>query len=108
MAVKRIWHGWTKPENAESYQELLHKEVFPGIETRDIRGYQCVELFRRNMGSEVEFITIMTFDSLEDVKKFRGKDYEQCYVPEKAQQLLERWDKIASHYESVEKRVHRL
>jgi hypothetical protein len=32
MATKRIWHGWTTPENADAYQQLLHDEVFPGIE----------------------------------------------------------------------------
>lgn len=34
MATKRIWHGWTTPENADAYQQLLHDEVFPGIEAK--------------------------------------------------------------------------
>jgi len=108
MSVKRIWHGWTTPENAEKYQQLLHKKIFPGIEAREIPGYHCVELFRKDLDNEVEFVTIMTFDSLEDVKKFQGKDYEKSYVPEEARKVLKRWDKLASHYEAVEKRVHRL
>lgn len=108
MSVKRIWHGWTTPENADQYQELLHKEIFPGIEAKEIPGYHCVELFRKDLGDEVEFVTIMTFDSLKDVMEFQGKDYEKCYVPEPAQKILKRWDKLASHYESIEKRVHRL
>jgi len=108
MAIKRIWHGWTTPENADAYQELLHKEVFPGIEAKEIEGYQCVEVFRRNLDKEVEFVTLMTFDSLQDVIAFQGKDYEKCYVPDSAQKLLKRWDPLASHYDSVEKRVHRI
>jgi len=28
MQIKRIWHGWTTPENAEVYEALLHSEVF--------------------------------------------------------------------------------
>jgi len=108
MSVKRIWHGWTTPENAEQYQEMLHKKIFPEIEAKEIPGYQCIELFRRDLENEVEFVTIMTFDSVEDVKKFRGKDYEKCYVPEEAQKVLKSWDKLASHYEAIEKRVHRL
>ena len=108
MAIKRIWHGWTTPKNAGAYQELLHKEVFPGIEAKEIDGYSCVELFRRNVNDEVEFVTIMTFDSLQDVIKFQGKDYEKCYVPDSAQKLLKRWDQVAVHYDAIEKRVRRI
>ena len=108
MSIKRIWHGWTTPDNADQYQELLHKQIFPGIEAKEIPGYHCVELFRRDLDNEVEFVTIMTFDSLEDVIEFQGKDYEKCYVPVEAQKVLKRWDKLASHYEAIEKRVHRL
>lgn len=108
MALKRIWHGWTTIENAETYQELLHNEIFPGIEAKEIEGYRCVELFRRDLPDEVEFVTIMTFDSLQDVIAFQGKDYEKCYVPESAQKVLKRWDKVSSHFEAVEKRTSRL
>jgi len=107
MSIKRIWHGWTTMENAGTYQELLHREIFPGIESKEISGYRCVELFRRDLGDEVEFMTIMTFDSLKDVIKFQGKDYEKCYVPESAQKVLKRWDKKSSHFEAVEKRSSR-
>lgn len=108
MAVKRIWHGWTSLKNADAYLELLHKEVFPGIEAKEIEGYSCVELFRRDLNNEVEFITIMTFDTLQDVIAFQGKDYEKCYVPEPAQKLLKRWDQVAVHYDAIEKRVRRI
>jgi len=67
MATKRVWHGWTTPENADKYQNLLHDEVFPGIEAKKIPGYRSIELFRRDKGDEVEFVTIMTFDSLQNV-----------------------------------------
>ena len=108
MSIKRIWHGWTTHENADQYQELLHYKVFPGIESKEIEGYQSIELFRRDLDEEVEFITIMTFDSLKNVIGFRGKDYEKCYVPESAQKLLKRWDQIAEHYDFIEKRKARL
>jgi hypothetical protein len=104
MGVKRIWHGWTNPENAAAYQELLHKVIFPGIEAKSLTGLRSIELFRRDQGKEVEFVTIMTFDSLRDVIKFQGKEYEKSYVPEPARKLLKRWDDVAAHYESVEKR----
>ena len=108
MSVKRIWHGYTTPGNADKYQELLHREIFPGIEAKEMPGYHCVELLRRDLEDEVEFVTIMTFDSLDDVKELQGKDYEKCYVPDVAKKVLKRYDKLAAHYEFIEKRAQRI
>jgi hypothetical protein len=99
---------WAKIRFHEEYQELLHRVVFPEIEAKEIRGYQCVEVFRRDLEKEVEFMTMMTFDSIQDVIESMGEDYEKSYVPEAAQKVLTHWDKVATHYEAVEKRVHRL
>jgi heme-degrading monooxygenase HmoA len=107
MAIKRIWHGWTTPDNADAYQQLLHDEVFPGIEAKNIPGYQCIELFRRDLDEEVEFVTIMTFDSLQNVIDFQGEDYKKCYVPDAAQRILKRWDLESAHYETIEERNYR-
>jgi antibiotic biosynthesis monooxygenase (ABM) superfamily enzyme len=104
LAIKRIWHGWTTPENADIYRNLLRDEVFPGIEAKNIPGYLGVELLRRDLEGEVEFITIMTFQSLQNVIDFQGEDYTRCYVPEAAQKVLKRWDQISSHYEAIESR----
>jgi len=88
MATKRIWHGWTTLENADTYQQLLHDEIFPGIEAKNIPDYQKIELFRMDLDDEVEFVTIMTFDSLQNVIDFQGEDYKKCYVPDAAQRVL--------------------
>ena len=99
MAIKRIWHGWTTPENADRYEQLLEKEVFPSIEDKNIAGYRSIELLRRNHGDQVEFVTIMTFESLQSVIDFQGDDYERCYVPDAAQRVLSRWDQFSAHYD---------
>ncbi len=101
MPIKRIWHGWTTPANADVYQNLLYTEIFPGIVAKNIPGYRDIELLRRNHGDEVEFVTIMTFDALQNVIDFQGEDYEQAYVPAAAQEVLKRWDQISAHYEVV-------
>ncbi|HXV60895.1 MAG TPA: antibiotic biosynthesis monooxygenase [Vicinamibacteria bacterium] len=97
--VKRIWHGYTTPENADAYESLLKKEVLPGIAAKNIRGYQGVEVLRRDLDAEVEFITVMSFDSWEAVKEFGGADYERAYVPPAARQVLARFDERSQHYE---------
>ena len=104
MAIKRIWHGWTTPENAEAYRRVLLGEVLPGIEAKEIEGYSGIEVLQRDLGSETEFITIMTFDSLQSVIDFQGEDYERCYVPDVAQEVLDRWDLSSAHYEVLETR----
>ncbi len=106
MTILRVWHGWTTPENADAYQTLLHDVVFPGIEAKEIPGYRGIELLRLDRGGEVEFVTLMTFDSLRDVVDFQGADYAKAYVPEAARKLLKRWDPISDHYEVVEKRAY--
>lgn len=108
MSIRRIWHGWTTPENADLYQELLHREIFPGIEAKDIEGYRSVELFRLDLEDEVEFMTIMTFDSIQNVKDLQGSDYTRSYVPDAAKKLLKRWDKTAAHFTAIEKRNYRI
>jgi antibiotic biosynthesis monooxygenase (ABM) superfamily enzyme len=104
--IKRIWHGYTTPENADAYQRLLDTTVFPGIEAKKIPGYRAIELLRRNVGDEVEFTTVMTFDSLDNVIAFQGEDYEAAYVPEAARKILKRWDERSTHHEQVQARQY--
>ena len=104
MAIKRIWHGWTTKENADKYQTILSNEVLPGIEAKNIPGYTKIEVLRIDQDDEVEFVTIMTFDSLQNVIDFQGENYKKCYVPDAAQKVLKRWDLESMHYELVETR----
>ncbi|MHB8095479.1 MAG: antibiotic biosynthesis monooxygenase family protein [Candidatus Aminicenantales bacterium] len=97
--IIRIWHGWTTPANADAYENLLKKEIFIGIGDRKIPGYRGIRLLRRVAGAEVEFITIMTFDNLDAVRRFAGEDYEAAVVPPSARNVLSRFDERSQHYE---------
>jgi antibiotic biosynthesis monooxygenase (ABM) superfamily enzyme len=97
--ILRIWHGYTTPANADTYENLLLSEIFPGIAMKSIPGYRGIQLLRRMTGDEVEFITVMRFDDLQAVKDFVGEDFEQSYVPEKARAVLSRFDERSQHYE---------
>ncbi len=101
--IGRIWHGWTKPENAEKYERLLREEIFPEIAAKNVAGYRGIQLFRRPLNNEIEFITIMWFDSWASVKQFAGEDYERAYVPSKARKILVRFDDRSQHYEIRER-----
>ena len=97
--ICRIWHGWTMPGNAEAYEQLLRSEIFHAIAERRIPGYHGIELLRRQDGAQIEFVTIMWFDSLDAVRAFAGPDYDVAVVPPKARALLQRFDERSAHYE---------
>jgi heme-degrading monooxygenase HmoA len=97
--IARIWYGYTTPENADAYEALLRTEIFPGILARNIAGFRRIELLRGPVGDEVEFATVMWFDSLESVKAFAGADYETAVVLPKARAVLKRFDAHSRHYE---------
>ena len=99
--ISRIWHGWTTPENADTYETLLKEEIFVGIHNRHIPGFSGIQLLRRPLAEEVEFVTIMVFDSLTAVREFAGEDYETAVVPEKARAVLSHFDKRSQHYEII-------
>ena len=99
--ITRVWHGWTNPANEPVYEELLRTEVFTAIAARRIAGYRGISLCRRDTADEVEFVTIMWFDSLDSVRAFAGENYEQAVVPPKARAVLSRFDATSAHYETL-------
>ena len=106
MSIKRVWHGWTTKENADKYQNILNQEVLPSIEAKKIPGYKKIEVLRIELEDEVEFVTIMTFESLQNVIDFQGENYKRCYVPDVAQKVLKSWDQESTHYELIETRKY--
>ena len=65
----------------------MKSEIFLGIAERLPTGYQGIHLLRRERGEEVEFVTVMWFDSWQAVRAFAGEDYEAAVVPPAARQL---------------------
>ena len=104
MTICRLWRGWTTLENADAYERIVHGEVIPGIEARHIPGFRQIDLMRRELGDEVEFQTLMWFDSLDAIKAFVGEDYGVSHVPDAARAVLKRFDERAAHYEVIDRR----
>lgn len=95
--IARLWHGWTKRENADAYTQLLREKILPGIEL--VQGYEGAHVLRRDTGEEVEFITITFFQTMDAVRAFAGDDYELAVVSEQAKKLLAHYDARSVHYE---------
>jgi hypothetical protein len=103
--ICRLWRGWTTPENADAYQRIVHHEVIPGIEARKIAGFRHIDLMKRDLGNEIEFQTLMWFDSVDAIKAFVGEDYSVSHVPAAARAVLKRFDERAAHYEVIDRRA---
>lgn len=100
--ITRIWHGYATSENADAYEAITKGETFVNIIKRNIPGLRKIELYRRDQSTEVEFITIMWFDSLEAVRAYAGENYERAVVPTKAQAYLSHFDEVTRHYAVVD------
>jgi heme-degrading monooxygenase HmoA len=95
--IARLWHGYTKPEHADAYEAMLKPELLPGLSK--VRGYRGSYLLRRDAGNEIEFITIILWDSIDAIRAVAGPDYEVAVVPQERRQYLSRYDARATHFE---------
>jgi heme-degrading monooxygenase HmoA len=102
--ICRLWRGWTTPANADAYERIVRGEVIPGVEGRRIPGFLHIDLMKRDFDGEVEFQTLMWFESLDAIKAFVGEDYSVSHVPHAARAVLSRFDERAAHYEVIDRR----
>ena len=103
--ICRLWRGWTSPENADEYERIVRGEVIPAIEARNIPGFRHVDLMKRDLGGEIEFQTLMWFDSLDAIKTFMAEDYTVSHVPLEARAVLNSFDDRAAHFEVIDRRA---
>jgi hypothetical protein len=95
--IARIWHGYTRPEDADAYEATLKPQLLPGLDK--VPGYKGGIVLRRALGDEVEFITIMVWESIEALQAVAGPNYAAAIIPEDRLKHLSRYDKQSAHYE---------
>jgi len=96
--IARVWHGYTRPEDADSYEAMLKPEILPGISKA--KGYKGSYLLRRNVGVEVEFVTILLWNSMDELRAAAGHDdYETAIIPEERRKYLAHYNTKAAHFE---------
>jgi len=98
--VCRVWRGWTTVGHAQSYDDYLQKELFPRLD-RELRshGYRGYQLLRIGQREEIEFMTMLWFESIESVRSFAGEDYETPVISDKARSLLTHFADRSDHYQ---------
>jgi heme-degrading monooxygenase HmoA len=97
--IARVWRGWTKLKDADGYEGHLKPELLPGLSKAV--GFLGSYLLRRVVGEEVEFVTIMLWDSIEAVRAVAGEDYERAVIPKERKKYLQRFEERAAHFEVV-------
>ena len=97
--ICRMWRGWTAPQDADAYEVYLNTELFPRLrEELTAHGYRGFHVLRLAHANEVEFVTMVWFESLESVRSFAGDAYETPVISPKARRLLTRIADRCEHY----------
>ncbi|HEV7372168.1 hypothetical protein [Arenibaculum sp.] len=95
--IARIWRGWVAdPEAADAYTEFVTGTFLPAA--CRIPGCRGAQVLRRIVGDEIEFMTILRFESIDAIKAFAGEDYEVANVAPRARELLSRFEPRCAHY----------
>ena len=87
------------------FQHILSTKAIPDIEKTRPEGCLSIQLLKREIGDEVEFTTIMQFQSVAAIKAFAGDDYEAAHVDSSVKPLLLRYDQRVSHGETLYSKV---
>ncbi|UVJ45598.1 hypothetical protein NVV94_08595 [Pseudomonas sp. LS1212] len=92
--IVRLWHGRTKSEDAEQYEQFMKVRAAPDYGSVD--GLLKVYFTRRDEGAQTHFLLITVWDSIEAVRRFAGEHPEKAkYYAEDDGFLLEKEENVA-------------
>lgn len=95
--IVRVWRGWTRAEDAESYCRYMTEMALPAYS--DIAGNTAVYMTRRTDREREEFAMFTVWESYDAIEQFAGPDYEQAvFFPEDERYLIDR-ETTVTHYE---------
>lgn len=95
--IARIWRGRASAQNAPLYHRHAMQRVFPSL--TGIPGHRGALLLEHETGTQVEFLAVTLWESIESVKQFAGDDPEIAVVEPDARAVLSDFDEFARHYE---------
>jgi len=101
--IVRTWRGRAAVANAEAYVDHFRNNVLP--ELHRIAGFRGASLLRKNRGSEVEYVVLSRWISMDAVRAFAGADVDKAVVEPQAVAALIDFDREVEHYLVVEDRI---
>ena len=78
-------------------KECFATRFFQALPLEKLAAIAAEELFIREDGDEVEFVTLLRFDSMDGVKQFAGDDASKPVIFPNAEPLITRMEQ-ARHY----------
>ena len=97
--ICRMWHGRTRKDDADSYEEFLIETAIPDY--RAVPGNIDVAILRQDDGDVTHFITRTHWDNEESIRAFAGEEILKAkYYPEDKNFLLE-FEPSVVHYQVV-------
>jgi heme-degrading monooxygenase HmoA len=93
----RTWRGRTRLEDADHYLAYLQETGLR--EYRATPGNRGVQVLRRDVGNEVEFLILSLWESMEAVRKFAGPMPDRAVFYPEDEQYLTDFDRDVHHYE---------
>jgi len=97
--IARIWYGETEARRAEEYTAYLHAAGVRKIAA--IAGNRGVQMLRRLRGAVAEFEVLSYWDSVDDIKRYAGEDYEKVRaLPKDAEYMIGKGPEVR-HFEVV-------
>lgn len=98
--IARHWTGIAKREQADAYIHHLQSETFAAV--RKLPGFLDASILRRDVADGVEFLIVTNWDSLEAIRAFAGDRIDAAVVPDRAQAMMVRYDRVVRHFQVVD------
>jgi heme-degrading monooxygenase HmoA len=87
------------PNRAQDYVKHLRSETFPALQK--IPGFVNASILSRPFGAGIEFVIVTSWDSMDAIAKFAGRDPEAAVVPAKAAAMMIEYDRRVRHFEVI-------
>ncbi|MFL5494984.1 MAG: antibiotic biosynthesis monooxygenase family protein [Gemmatimonadales bacterium] len=97
--IVRAWRGYASSATAEAYPRHLLERVRPKLER--LAGFRGLSLLRRPSGTEIEFLVLTHWESMDAIRAFAGDDPERAVVEPEARAALVRFDDRVTHYDEL-------
>jgi heme-degrading monooxygenase HmoA len=95
--IARVWKGATRKEDMERY--LVYLKATGLKEYATTQGNLGTYVLTRQVGGNTEFLLLSLWRSMDDIKRFAGKEVEKAvYYPEDKEFLLDMVPTV-DHYE---------
>ena len=95
--IARVWKGVTKKDDADEYLDYLRAT---GLKEYSVaKGNRGTYVLTRHVGSTTQFLLVSLWGSMEDVKKFAGKDVEKAVYYPRDKEFLLKMEPNVDHYQ---------